>query len=115
MRLTLTAMPMRPIAAVGAAWLVAACASTAAPGLWRFEPASPEDGAKMFHFVTRADRVYPLDTPDGEAARRRWLEDFMLEKTYCRDDFTVVRREAKPAPSGVADAFVVTYVGRCRP
>lgn len=96
--------------------LIAACAHpNAAPGLWRFEPAPSENGAKLFHFITRADRVYPLDTADGEAARRRWLEDHMLEKTYCRDDFTLVRREVKPAPSGAPDAFVVTYVGRCKP
>ena len=104
-------------ASIAAAVALAACAAVPnhAPGLWRFEPAPSEGGAKLFHFITRADRVYPLDTADGEAARRRWLEDYMLEKTYCRDDFTLVRRDVKPAPAGTPDAWVVTYVGRCKP
>lgn len=102
-------------AALLAASLMHGCAAPGPTKFGRFVPLGTENGVRMFQYSARADVVYPLDTPEGEAARRRWLEDTMLVNNFCRDDFTIIGRVVVDAVSGWPGPYEVRYTGRCKP
>jgi hypothetical protein len=99
---------LRPTLMLFAA-LCTACVAPPRPVQGRFEVLGMEGGVRTFRYTARADHVYPENTSEGEAARRRWLEDYMLEAPVCRHDFSVVAREV------VSGGREVSYLGRCKP
>lgn len=68
-----------------------------------------------FRFRATADANNRLDSPEGEAARLRMLEDWLQVNRRCPRGYTIVDRRAELRGQGLfADVYDVNYVGRCR-
>jgi hypothetical protein len=103
---------MRPLALLLAAAL-AGCAVAAPPATARLERLD----AAHFRFVAPADPHRPLNDPQGEHARRAWLERRLAEATLCPRGYRIDRREARDEAGLVKPvgnrSYDVVYEGSC--
>jgi hypothetical protein len=98
-----------------AALLLTGCAAIDRPELSRFEPDGTQEGQRAFRFYARADSlIYRVDTPEGEAARMRWLDSYIDENKFCARGYQIDSREIVTISTGLANVHDLFYKGRCK-
>jgi hypothetical protein len=101
----------RGMAMLAATLALAGCGSVGGSTETEFMP--QRDGT--FRFRAAADANNRLDSPEGEAARLRMLEDWLQLNRRCPRGYTIVDRRAELRGQGMfADIYDVNYVGRCK-
>jgi hypothetical protein len=69
-----------------------------------------------FEFRAIADAAYPESSPDGEAWRRRWLQQRLTESGLCPNGYVITSRKTRKRATGaLGSIFDVYYAGKCAP
>ena len=84
------------LAAIAATLLLAACGGIEKSRDFdrhRFSQlTTPASRPGIFYFDLSFPPEFPADDPVAEAARMRWLSDWLLQRQLCPDGFEVLRR-----------------------
>ena len=101
-------------AAIGLAVMVAGCESSIRQNATDFTPQA--DGRFLFTSVA-GGAEFPLDDPDAEARRMRWLDQYIVDNRFCPSgEYEVVSRTPIFEQSGLfEDMYRIHYEGQCLP
>ena len=99
---------------VGVALVMAGCESSIRARGTEFVPEA--DGA--FLFTSFADTLeYPVDDPDAEATRMRWLRQYIEDNQYCpTGQYEITERTPILVDRALlSDGYTIVYRGQCTP
>jgi len=104
---TLLLLPALLLSAVA---LLAGCEAVDKPKMTAFQPL---DGGG-YRYEAMTDATYPENSPEAEATRLRWLEEYLGDGGYCPGGYTVEAREVEVVQTGFfADFKRITYTVAC--
>jgi hypothetical protein len=93
---------------------LAGCISERA-NMSRFEPYDNDAGRQMFRLqADTASLMHPEASPDAEAMRIRWIEEYLRLNKLCPQGYVILDRQAVVrAETWAGPSHTITYTGAC--
>lgn len=92
--------------------LLAGCATDMDRYTGKLIPGEASEGYRVFTYTVpagSAGTTYPVDSPEAEARRIRWLEMELSDNGYRTDNYVIVSREAILKPISFTKQYDVYY------
>ncbi|WP_048811775.1 hypothetical protein [Methylobacillus flagellatus] len=90
---------MRRLTLAFFALLVIGCATDMDRHIGKLIPGEARDGYRILTYRVPTAPNYPLNSPDAEKRRIRWLEMELTDNGYRTDNYVIVSREAIVKPT----------------